>query len=389
LSIADLTPPGRDRPERRHVADRGYDPPASALFTESQVALLGAARVARLATCGAEGAPHVVPVCFAFAPESGVFYIALDEKPKRVDPRRLKRVRNILTNPRAALLCDVYQEDWARLAYCLVHADAGLLAPTEPEHGRAARLLREKYPQYRPMALEAQPMIRLQALRVTAWTGGAEEWSGPGVDGRALRGAAPFAALARGRRSVRRYLPDPIPRAVIEQALEAGRWAPSPHGRLPWRFVVLTQDAAKRTLADSMAAEFRRNLEMDGQPEATVGVRLDKSYERILQAPALILICLYEADLDRYPDPARQAAERTMAIQSLGAAAQNILLAAYGLGLDAGWMCAPLFCPAPVQEALGLAPDLTPQALLTLGYAVTAPRRRARPALSELIVAFD
>ena len=86
------------------------------------MAFLGAARVARLATSGADGEPHVVPVCFAFAPESGVLYIALDEKPKRVDPRRLKRVRNILANPRAALLCDVYEEDWARLAYCLAHA---------------------------------------------------------------------------------------------------------------------------------------------------------------------------------------------------------------------------------------------------------------------------
>src|SRR3954453_7441535 len=125
------------RPERRHVDERGYEAPASPLFPESAVAFLAAQRVARLATAAADGTPHVVPVCFAFDPPAGAFYIALDAKPKRVDVRRLKRVRNILANPQAALLCDVYREDWARLVYCLVHADAGLLDPGAPEHATA------------------------------------------------------------------------------------------------------------------------------------------------------------------------------------------------------------------------------------------------------------
>ena len=51
-----------------------------------------------------------------------------------------------------------------------------------------------------------------------------------------------------------------------------------------------------------------------------------------------------------------------MAVQSLGAAAQNMLLAAYDLGLDAGWMCAPLFCPEEVVEALALDQALVPHA---------------------------
>jgi coenzyme F420-0:L-glutamate ligase / coenzyme F420-1:gamma-L-glutamate ligase len=76
-----------------------------------------------------------------------------------------------------------------------------------------------------------------------------------------------------------------------------------------------------------------------------------------------------------------------MAVQSLGAAAQNALLAAYSSGLDAGWMCAPLFCPEKVTEALGLAPDLIPHALLTLGYAEgDPPKRRSRRSLDELVV---
>ncbi|HVU68013.1 MAG TPA: nitroreductase family protein [Ktedonobacteraceae bacterium] len=195
--------------------------------------------------------------------------------------------------------------------------------------------------------------------------------------------------LLRGRRSVRQYQSTPVPRALIERVLEAARWAPSPHGRQPWRFVVLTRQERKERLADFMGESWRKNLEMDRQDAAIVQIRLDKSRQRILQAPALILPCLYLEDLDRYPDEQRQRDETTMAIQSLGAAIQNMLLMAYDLGLDGGWMCAPLFCPDVVCQALDLDTRLIPHALITLGYAAADPKRRERRPLSELIVSFD
>lgn len=195
--------------------------------------------------------------------------------------------------------------------------------------------------------------------------------------------------LLRGRRSVRQYQSMPVPRALIERVLEAARWAPSPHGRQPWRFVVLTRQERKERLADFMGETWRKNLEMDRQDAAIVQIRLDKSRQRIFQAPALILPCLYLEDLDRYPDEQRQRDETIMAIQSLGAAIQNMLLMAYDLGLDGGWMCAPLFCPDVVCQALDLDTRLIPHALITLGYAAADPKRRERRPLSELIVSFD
>ena len=54
-----------------------------------------------------------------------------------------------------------------------------------------------------------------------------------------------LAALMKGRRSVRKFHTQPIPRELIEQILEAARWAPSPHGRQPWRFVILTKTELK------------------------------------------------------------------------------------------------------------------------------------------------
>lgn len=204
-----------------------------------------------------------------------------------------------------------------------------------------------------------------------------------------VRSNLDLAAIIKGRRSVRKYQDRPVPRELIMEVLEAARWAPSPHGRQPWRFVVLTRMERKQRLADAMGDEWRRQLAFDGQDAATIEIRRQKSHNRILHAPAIIIPCLYLDDLDVYPDADRNAAEATMAIQSLGCAVQNMLLMAYSLGLDCGWMCAPLFCPPVVVAALGLDPALTPHALITLGYAAADPVRRERLPLDELVVQFD
>jgi F420 biosynthesis protein FbiB-like protein len=142
-------------------------------------------------------------------------------------------------------------------------------------------------------------------------------------------------------------------------------------------------------LADRMGDTWQQNLEMDGQDAEVVNIRLEKSRQRILNAPAIIIPCLYLEDLDRYPDERRQADETIMAIQSIGAAIQNMLLMAFDLGLDTGWMCAPLFCPEVVCEALDLDKRLIPQALITVGYAAADPQRRERLPLSSLVVRYD
>ncbi len=201
--------------------------------------------------------------------------------------------------------------------------------------------------------------------------------------------AVTLADLLQGRRSVRKYQDRPVPREYIEQIVEAARWAPSPHGRQPWRFVVITRPDLKMKLADEMGQTWQHNLEMDGQEAKIVNIRLEKSRQRILHAPAMIIPCLYLADLDRYPDEQRQNDETVMAIQSLGAAIQNMLLMAYDLGLDSGWMCAPLFCPEVVCAALDLDTRLIPHALITVGYAAADPRRRPRLPLDTLIVRYD
>ena len=195
-----------------------------------------------------------------------------------------------------------------------------------------------------------------------------------------------FAEIVRGRASVRYFDGRPVSRLLVEQILEAGAWAPSPHGRQPWRFAVLTEPATKLRLAEAMGDEWQRQLALDGDPPEIIARRLEASHRRILEAPVLIMLCLFTAELDHYPDASRQRAEELMAVQSLGAAAQNMLLTAYALGLDTGWICAPLFCPEVVRVALGLPPGTAPHALIAVGYRGREPRRRPRLPLHELIV---
>jgi len=89
------------------------------------VELLHQSRVARLGTADRTGRPLVVPVCYAFDGRACV--TAIDAKPKRVPGRRLRRVRNIEENPRAALVVDRYDEDWSGLRWVLVEGGAAVL----------------------------------------------------------------------------------------------------------------------------------------------------------------------------------------------------------------------------------------------------------------------
>lgn len=136
-------------------------------FTESERAFIERQRVARLATSDAQGHPTLVPVCYAF--DGQRFYTPLDEKPKRVEARQLKRARNIEARHEASLLIDHYADDWTQLGYVLICGRAEIVPPGHPLHARALPLLRVRYAQYRTMALERLPVIVITPQRVSTW----------------------------------------------------------------------------------------------------------------------------------------------------------------------------------------------------------------------------
>lgn len=125
-------------------------------------------RIARLATADADSQPAVVPVCYAF--DGANIYSAIDEKPKSVAATRLKRVRNIEANGRVSLVIDDYSEDWSKLVYVIINGMADIIGPDAGEHAEAVRLLREKYPQYRSMAIENSLIVRITPLRIKRWS---------------------------------------------------------------------------------------------------------------------------------------------------------------------------------------------------------------------------
>jgi PPOX class probable F420-dependent enzyme len=125
-----------------------------------------AARIAHLATADSAGQPLVIPICFVF--DGKEFFSPIDEKPKRISPHKLKRLRNIEENSRVSLVIDRWDEDWRKLAYILVTGKARILLSGQ-RHRKAVNLLRRKYRQYRSMAIDQRPMIVIRPLAVKAW----------------------------------------------------------------------------------------------------------------------------------------------------------------------------------------------------------------------------
>ncbi|WP_326548539.1 TIGR03668 family PPOX class F420-dependent oxidoreductase [Mycolicibacterium sp. ND9-15] len=131
----------------------GFEP--AALFAEAPVAML--------ATAGADGAPHVVPVVFAV--HGGVVYTAVDAK--RKSTRRLRRLVNIEANPQVSMLVDHYDDDWTRLWWVRADGRAEIHYSGE-ELATGYMLLRSKYVQYQRIALDG-PVISVTVTKWSSW----------------------------------------------------------------------------------------------------------------------------------------------------------------------------------------------------------------------------
>jgi PPOX class probable F420-dependent enzyme len=133
--------------------------------------LLVTARVAHLATSDQYARPHVVPIVFVCI--NDVLYTPLDRKPKRDDDwHALRRVRNIETNGRVAIVVDRYDEDWSHLAWVMVEGVANILE-SGAERDAAAALLLAKYAQYETLPLDGRPIVRVAIERASEWASGA------------------------------------------------------------------------------------------------------------------------------------------------------------------------------------------------------------------------
>jgi coenzyme F420-0:L-glutamate ligase/coenzyme F420-1:gamma-L-glutamate ligase len=186
-------------------------------------------------------------------------------------------------------------------------------------------------------------------------------------------------AFVEARRSIRAFRPAPVGREHLDAIVEAACLAPAPHHSRPWRFVVVDTDEAKHALADGMGARWRQDLLADGVPGVRVDELVDASHRKLTGAPACILGCLTWNGLDRYPDERRQRAEWGMALLSLGAAVENLMLSAAERGLASCWVAAPIFCPEEARDALQLPEEWLPHALVLVGAPDPDYTGRERP----------
>jgi F420 biosynthesis protein FbiB-like protein len=123
----------------------------------------------------------------------------------------------------------------------------------------------------------------------------------------------------------------------------------------------------------------------DGLDAEHIARRVAISHARLTQSPALIAPALTMEDMDVYADDWRNQAEYIMAVQSVALACQNLLLAAHDAGLAACWLCAPLFAPDLVRQALALPEHWIPQAILTLGYAAEQKEKERAPLAAQVV----
>ncbi len=160
----------------------------------------------------------------------------------------------------------------------------------------------------------------------------------------------PLLEAIRTRRTVRAFRPDAIAPDVLEEVLDAGRWAPSGKNTQPWRFVVVTSPEAREELG-----------------------RLVTQGNMVRSAPVTIAVLL---DKNAGYDATKDA-------QGIGACAQNMLLAAHALGLGACWIGRTR--DPEVERLIGASESEELMLLLPIGYPSETPKAGQRRPLEEMV----
>jgi nitroreductase len=152
----------------------------------------------------------------------------------------------------------------------------------------------------------------------------------------------------KNRRTIRRFKSTPIDEEKLRMVLEAGRWAPSFSNLQPWRFIVIKDQGLKNAI-DKAARESVLHLGIN-------------------EAPVVILVCV-----DRRIDPLH-------AIETGAAAAQNMTLAAYSLGLGAGWIGIwGTEAETSIQKIFKLPETVRAVSLLPIGVPDETPEGHRKP----------
>ena len=178
------------------------------------------------------------------------------------------------------------------------------------------------------------------------------------------------------RRSIRKFKDRPIPKDVLRQILHAATLAPSGKNRQPWRFHVVQGEARPEMVRVMRAgmARFAERGEGTGSAEWTVQV--------MEQAPVTVFVYNPFAEYKRRLKNVGDIMLSIVDVQSVGAAIQNMLLAALELGLGSLWICDVFYAYDELCEWLGETHQMI--AAVSLGYADESPDPRPRQPVDEV-----
>lgn len=186
------------------------------------------------------------------------------------------------------------------------------------------------------------------------------------------------------RRSIRRFFDSPIPAETIGEILRAGMAAPSSKNRQPWKFTVVSGKAKA-----GMLEAFRRGLarEKNGTPllpesrEHLPGA--EQTLAILRSAPVTVFVTNpLGRSLSRHLSPEERVSE-ICNIQSIGAALENMALAAEGLGLGSLWIGDIFFAYPELTRWLGAEGELV--AAMAFGYPAEQPEKRPRKAFADVV----
>ena len=185
------------------------------------------------------------------------------------------------------------------------------------------------------------------------------------------------------RRSIRKYQSRPVSKALIEQVLKAGIMAPSSKNRQPWRFTVVSGNSKIKMLA---AMEKGLEREKNGKPLLPESQKhlsgAAYTLEIMRQAPVTILVTNPLGLNISQPATAEERIYEICNAQSVGAALENMTLAATELGLGSLWICDIFFAYEELNRWINGQGTLI--AAMTLGYQDERPSMRPRTALDEI-----
>lgn len=185
------------------------------------------------------------------------------------------------------------------------------------------------------------------------------------------------------RRSIRKFDDREVPREMLEQIITAGLCAPSAKNRQPWKFVIAA-DKAKDDALSAMERGLEREKREPLLPESVGYIADAENTLNVMRQSSSVIFVVntLSADLSRMLTVEERVYEICNA-QSIGAAVQNMSLAAVELGLGSLWVSNTFFAQRELNEWLNTDGELI--AALAVGYPAEFPLPRPRKSQSETV----